>query len=315
MGLTAVFIFLLARVLFNPVPALISSAIWMTYPFALWLTKQPNSEIPFMVVFYGGLALFWYALAHRKTASIYFCCGLLFGFAMLIRPIAIAIALVLSVIVWLVRRELRVSARCLVIAMLLLGTVVAVSPWEAWVYHETGRIIPLSTSGVKGMRDGLTYAVTTKGYREEISVPRDVAGVMNDVLSQADQINSAGQLSSVMAHEFGSHPIAVTKLFLLKLARSWYATDSGRREGLVLLIQLAYLLLFFWAGWKAWKRGGLHKTFVICSLLIVGYFWGMTLLALSILRYIVPAVGILTILIAAGFSQTLRHDSLKPAAE
>ena len=164
------------------------------------------------------------------------------------------------------------------------------------------------------MRDGLTYAVTPKGYREEINVPADVAAVMNDVLRQSE-INSVGQLGSVMAHEFRSHPIAVTKLFLLKVARSWYATDSGRKEWPILLIQLAYFLLFFWAGWKAWKRGGIHRTFVICGLLIVGYFWGMTLLALSILRYMVPVVGILTILIAAGFPRRLHPDLVKPAAE
>ena len=311
MALATLFLFLMARDLFGPMPALISSVIWMTYPFALWLTKQPNSEIPFMAVFYGGLCLFWYALAHRKSAPIYFCCGLLFGFAMLIRPIAIGIALVLSLIIWLVRRELSAGARCLLIAMLLLGNAFAVFPWEAWVYHKTGQVIPLSTSGIRGMRDGLTFAVTSKGYREESDVSPDVAEVMKDILAQADQITSVGQLSSVMAREFQSHPAAVTKLLLLKIARSWYGTDSGRKEWPILLIQLGYFGLFFWAGWKAWKLGGINKTFVLGSLIIVAYFWGMTFLALSILRYMAPAVGLLAVLIAAGFPQRQPAESLK----
>jgi len=313
MALATVFLFLMARDLFGPLPALVSAIIWMTYPFALWLTKQPNSEIPFMAVFYGGLCLFWYALARRKSAPVYFWCGLIFGFAMLIRPIAIGIAVVLSLIIWLVRRELSIGARGLLIAMLLLGNFVAVFPWEAWVYHKTGQVIPLSASGIKGMRDGLTFAVTSKGYREESGVSPDVTEVMKDILAQADQITSVGQLSSVVAREFRSHPTAVTKLFLLKIARSWYGTDSGRKEWPILLIQLGYFVLFSWAGWQGWKRGGINKSFVVGSLLIVVYFWGMTFLALSILRYMAPAVGLLAVLIAAGFPRRVHPESLQLA--
>ncbi|HYJ86777.1 MAG TPA: glycosyltransferase family 39 protein, partial [Pyrinomonadaceae bacterium] len=230
MGLVSVFIFLLTRQLWGVVPALISALMWMTYPFALWLTKQPSSEIPYMVVLYGGLCLFWYALVRRISGGVYFLCGLLFGVAMLIRPAAVGIALVLSVIIWFGRREVSVRLRCLMITMLLLGNLAVVLPWEAWVYAKTGQVILLSTNGARGMRDGLTFAVSSKGYREDINVSPDVARVMEDILAQADQINTVGQVSSAMAREFRSHPAAVAKLSVMKIARSWYGTDSGRRE-------------------------------------------------------------------------------------
>ena len=65
MALTSVLVYLLAQSVWGPLPALISALIWMTYPFALWLTKQQGSEMPFLVVFYGGVYLFWRALLRR----------------------------------------------------------------------------------------------------------------------------------------------------------------------------------------------------------------------------------------------------------
>jgi hypothetical protein len=70
----------------------------MSHPFALWLTKQPNSELPFMVVFYGGLCLFWNALSRHLPARNLFLCGVVFGLALLICSRAIGIGLVLSVL-------------------------------------------------------------------------------------------------------------------------------------------------------------------------------------------------------------------------
>ncbi len=297
MGLSAVLVFFLARLIWGTRAALVSATLWMTYPFALWLTKQPNSEIPFIVVLYAGLLLFWFGLIRRPRArAIYFVCGLLCGSAMLIRPIAIGIGVVLAGIIWIVRRE-DASVRLLPIGLLLLGNLVAVLPWEAYVYSKTGRVLALSTNDVRSLRDGLTFAINPKGYRGESSVSPDVAEVMGNILAEANQILTVGQLGSVVAREFRSHPAAVTKISLLKIARSWYGTDSGRQEWLVLLIQIAYLGLILWSIRWAWIRGGIDRGFAISALLITIYFWGMTILGLSILRYMVPAIGLLFVLV------------------
>jgi hypothetical protein len=103
------------------------------------------------------------------------------------------------------------------------------------------------------------------------------------------------------------------KLLLLKLARSWYGTDSQRFEKPTLFIQLAYLALVAWGIWSAWKPGGLDRVFLIGALLIVGYFWGMTFMALSILRYMVPVIALLFVLVGAGFQVKQQSRSLKPA--
>lgn len=309
LALVSVFVFLLARTLWGRSRAIGAALLCMTYPLSLWLTLQPNTEIPFMVLLYAGLCLFWYALTRRPHANLLFSCGCLFGAAMLIRPIAVGLGLVMSVATWFILREVSRRRRMLLIAMLLMGNLVVVLPWEAFVYYKTGDIVMLSSNGVKSMRDGLTFGLTTKpkAYRET-NVPPDVRMVMEDILSDVNELKTPGDIASIVSREFQSHPIAVTKLFLLKIARSWYGTDSGGRELQILLLQLAYIVPVSWGAWKAWRNGKPSRDFVMFTVLIVLYFWGMTLLAISIVRYMVPVTSLLAILIISGWAHRSDPD-------
>jgi hypothetical protein len=310
MGLVTMFVFLMARMLWGAIAALVSATLWMTYPIGLWLTKQPSSEIPFMVIFYAALALLGYALMRRLPAWVFLLCGFLFGLATMIRPIAVGISLVLAIVVWFARRDIGARARALLIAALFLGNLAAVLPWEGWVLAKTGRVIPLSTNGLKSMRDGLTFGVVTKGYREPADVPTDVAQVMKRIVAEAPKIETTGQLASVMVREFSANPVAVTKLMVIKIARSWYGTDSSRRELLILLFQIAYLTAALWAGVRLWKKGGNYRLFAAGAILIVVYFWGMTILVLSVLRYMVPVMGLLFMMIGGAVSTYTRSQAL-----
>lgn len=308
MALASLFIFLLSRMIWGSLPAFASSFVWITYPFALWLTKQPNSELPFMVVFFGGLLFFWATIKQRWSPAIYLLVGVVFGAAMLIRPIAVGISLVLSLILWLSRREFSRRLRALAIAALLAGNLIAVLPWESWVYMKTGNVIPLSTNGVKSMRDGLTFGVESKGYREGGHLPVQVIQVMHDLETQEVQSNSVGELLIVVWREFRTHPLGMTELLLLKLARSWFATDSERLELPILLVQLAYAGLIIFGVWKAFSSKGIHRQFAVGCLLMVAYFWFMSFATLSILRYMVPAMGILFMIIPAAYPTRLRPE-------
>jgi 4-amino-4-deoxy-L-arabinose transferase-like glycosyltransferase len=277
----------------------------LTYPFVVWLTKQPNSEIPFAVLLYAGLFFLWYGFTRRMRFSTFFGCGLLFGVAMLIRPVAIGIPLVLSLGAWLTLREINRLRRAVLIAALILGSLTAVLPWEAFVYYKTTNVILLSTNGVKSIRDGLTYGVLTKDYRES-TAPADVRQVMSDVSARVGELKTTGDIAALLFREFQSHPLAVTKLLLLKIARSWYGTDTGRRELPILLIQMAYLVPISWGAWRTWKLGDGFRNFVIIALLVVFYFWAMTFLALSIVRYMTPVMGLLMIVMAACYPGATR---------
>jgi F0F1-type ATP synthase membrane subunit c/vacuolar-type H+-ATPase subunit K len=299
MGLTSVFVFMLAQSIWGPRPALVSSLVWMTYPFALWLTKQPNSEIPFQVVFYGGFCLFWYALLCKsRTWPIFFLSGLLVGFATLIRPIGIGVGFIMGAMIWLVRREVTPRLRLFLITVILLGNVVAILPWEVWVYYTTGRVVILSTNGVSVIRQGLTYAVG-RDFPQGAVVPQGIETLMRDFRARNDELQSLGGVVSAITEALRTRPVTVAKLFALKAARSWYGTYTHRHQMPILLIQMLYLIMIFWSSLVTWKQGGITKQMAIGIWLMVLYFWGMTIISWSMLRYMVPVMGLLFVLAPA----------------
>ena len=303
MGLTSVFIFQLTRSVWGILPALISSLVWTTYPVALWYSQEPGTELPFTAIFFGAFCLFWYALLRKSRAwPIYFLIGLLIGFAMLIRPIAIGAGVLMGVILWLFASDVRPRLKLAIIAVMLLGNVVAVAPWEAWMYSKTGKVILLSNGGVPSIRDGLTYAVNNKGFRQPGSVPADVAALMNDIQAEYGELKSLGDIAAIMSKELLIRPVAVVKLFFLKAARSWYGTDSRRLETPLMLLQLIYLALILWATKVSWKLGATARKLTVSVWLIAFYFWGMTIVALSISRYMLPAMGLLFTLLPAVYA-------------
>jgi 4-amino-4-deoxy-L-arabinose transferase-like glycosyltransferase len=305
-GLSAVFIYLLARSVWGVWPALIAPFVWMTYPFALWLTKQPNSETLFLPVFYASIYLFWYALLHKSRAwSLYALAGCLIGLAMLVRPIAIGMGLVLGALLWFAGCNLPRRLRLFLVTMLLLGNLVAILPWEAWVYTTTDRVVTLSGGGSRAVRDGLTFAVVrpSKDYRQIVNVPQDVVALTQDIFVRLDETPSLGHIASVLIEKLQTQPLTVVKLFALKAMRSWYGTDNGRLETPIMLIQTVYFVLILSSSVMLWKRGGIVQRLTLNIWLIVVYFWVMTTLVLSILRYMVPVMGLLFVLVPGAFCQ------------
>ncbi len=269
--------------------------VWASYPFLLWLTKQPNSEIPFMLLFLLSLLATWKGIAVRQ-AWLAFLGGILSGFSMLVRPIGMGVGVLLAALVFgLVKQGLRV--RVLLAACVLAGGLLVIAPWELWVLRQTGEVIPLSTGGPPSMVDGLTFAVNPKNERGKFFlVPRAVLPVMQEVQAQRRELRTTHRLLSLVARLARNKPLETGLLLVTKAARSWYATDSGRLEGPTFIIQIPYLLLSVLAVFLTWKAGASHRQAGLVVGGLVLYFWGMTILVLSILRYMVPAMGLFFLL-------------------
>jgi 4-amino-4-deoxy-L-arabinose transferase-like glycosyltransferase len=308
MGLAASFLFLIARSVWGTLPALISSFVWMTYPFVLWFTKQPNSEIPFLVTLYGGVCLFWFALRRKGEFWLYFFSGIVIGLAMLIRPIAIGIGFLMGIIIWTTLGDIKASSRIFLILTLLLGNLVAILPWQLWMFSNTRKTVLLSSGSVPGIVDGLIFAVNVQEDRQGIPVPNDVETFMHDLRSRQHELKSARSLLSLMLEELKARPKTVLKLLTIKAARSWFGTYSGRFEKVSLLIQAGYLIPLLLGTWKAWKQGGAAKQLTIIVWAFLLYFWGMTIIALSILRYLVPGLGLLIVLVSVFFSKAPKNQ-------
>jgi 4-amino-4-deoxy-L-arabinose transferase-like glycosyltransferase len=304
-GVATVFLSMLARTIWTPRLALLSSLIWITYPPFLWLTKQPNSEIPFLGFFYAGLFAFWQMMQQKRTVMAAFLPGALMGLSMLIRPIAIGVVFAICVAFCLLAKDIRPKSRLLLLAMMLAGTLMTILPWEAWVYLKTGRIIPLSSGSIASVQDGLTFALSPKTYQRTIDVDQDVAELMVvfHAKSERKPISSFKDMVSIQIELLLTQPAVMAKLYALKTVRSWFGTNTGRFETPLLLFQAAYLSLALAGSVAMWRLNGSARRAAILVWLMVLYFWGMTIIALSILRYMVPAMGLLMILVPGSVSK------------
>lgn len=297
-GLSAVLVFALARLVWRPALALVAAGAWLTYPFGLWLTKQPNSEVPFIPILYSALFVFWLAVLRRPRAWwLYLLAGALVGAAMLIRPAALLLGPVLAIVLVLVARDLRLATRLGMAAALLIGAMAVVLPWESAVYRETSEVILLSSGGAITIQDGLTFLAVPKEYRQEVAVAPDVAEMMRRFHDRRPEMESVGGVLRVMLDEAAAAPLTFTKLQLIKAGRSWYGIDSRRFELPVLLIQAVYLGLIVWGSAVAWRLGGSKRCMTVGNWLITGYFWAMTILVVPLLRYMLPVMGLLMVAI------------------
>ena len=306
-GLAALLLYGLARLVWPAWAALAVGAVWAVYPFALWITKQPNSEVPFIPLFFATLLVFWLAVLRRpRVWPLYLLAGALAGAAMLVRPAALGLGVVLAVLVVLLARPVRWPARLGLAALLLLGNALVVAPWLGAAYAATGKIIPLSSGGTVTLKDGLTFLVVEKEYRQDVPVAEDVAELMRAYQSRRAEMTSIGALLGVVLDEARREPLAFLKFTLIKAGRSWYGIDSRTFEGPTLAIQLLYLALilggngvaFFGRGAATPRRDELRHM-LAGNWLIVLTFWIMTMTAVPLLRYMLPLMGPLFIALPA----------------
>ena len=295
--LGAVFHHLTARGWLSPSGALWASALWLSYLPFLWLSKQPNSEMPFLVALF---ATFWCfsAASERRSTVLALVSGGLLGLATLFRPVTLLLGLPL-VLAWLFawaleRKPWVRDGRILMVIALLAGHVLVLTPWELWAHRQTGEWIPVSDGGRLSLLDGLTLAAKPERHGPE--VPADVKALMEQIQEQRRIIRGpVDAVEFMLDHASG---LTLAKMLWVQASRSWYATESLRFEKYLLLYQLPYLLLAVLGLWSLCRAEGRHRAAGLFILLVVLYFWAMTTLVLSILRYMVPAMALLMLAIA-----------------
>ena len=291
MALSCLLVLRVAELVFNQRVATISALLWITYLFNLWLVKQPNTEVPFILLFYSAIWFFLRGINHGRLAS-FVTVGALLGVAALVRPIALFLPFVL-VLLLLLQPSIALGRRFVGAFSIVLMFLIVILPWEIKLKSETNHVVPLSTNGPSSMLDGLTFAAKVGKAGDRAWVPSTVERLAGRVRENQRSLHTVGQVAEFMAVEARKDPLAVIEMGLMKIVRSWYGTNAMWHERPTALIQAFYLLLAIPGIWLAHRRFP-EKRFLILSLLaIVIYFWAMTVMVLSILRYMVPAMGIL----------------------
>lgn len=288
----------IARRLWGNVGGIAAATFWSAYPLHLWLTKQPNSELPFTAFLAASVAVCGIGLIETsRQLWRWFLGGCLLGAAMLVKSIAILLPGVFAGVILMRARALSFATRALVCGAFGLGVAVVVVPWEVWVKQHAGVVVPLSAGGSAAMKDGFTFGIDKRDYRQGNTVPADVAAFMRAIYVQ--RTPTSGDVLRAVGRQIQERPKAAIKLVGIKLARAWYGTDSERMEGYILAIQLAYVSILLLATSRAWRMGPEARNISVMLWGLVAYFWGMNLLSLPLARYMTPAIGLLSILVPA----------------
>lgn len=313
LALCSLLVFLIGEIVFNQRIALIGSLLWITYPFNLWLTKQPNSEIPFVFLLLLAIYLFIYAL-NKNRLWVIFVVGLLLALTALIRPVSILLIGVFILIILFYSR-FSIYLRVVSIVLITAGYVITLIPWEYGVYKETGEIIPLSKGGTPSVIDGLQYAFRDKFEKGQYDMPEDTLDFMVRMREKNDELETTGQVLGYVVQEFKKDPGTVVKLYATKIARSWYATSELWYENYILPIQIFYLFLGVTGIIMSLKFYRQKIIYVLLFVMTIMYFWAMTVLVVSILRYMMPVMGLVLIFSAIPIDRVLRGFRLTEAAE
>jgi len=132
--------------------------------------------------------------------------------------------------------------------------------------------------------------------------------VVNEAITrqQEGKLDTPAELVAFLGDQLYRNPLGVLELVWTKAHRAWYGTDAQHREEwIALFVQTVYLLLSLWGGWLLWRCRGTQREWLVLVAAVVLYFWGMTVLVLSIVRYMIPAMGLLFPSIALALEKAL----------
>jgi len=90
-------------------------------------------------------------------------------------------------------------------------------------------------------------------------------------------------------------PVALAKLYAVKIVRTWYLSDSGRWDRWILILHAPWWILAL-AGAARWWRRAPGSPALLLVLLVIGYMWGVSALVSGLARYMAPVYGLLGLL-------------------
>lgn len=305
-ALSVMLVYAIALSVFGGRIALVSGLLWATYPFFLWLSKQPNSETPFLVFFLATIysfVAFWPEHVRPEWPAVR--TGILAGLTSLVRPASILLSFILAALLVYGRRDLRFSRRAIAALLLLAGNVAAVMPWEIWVWQQKGRWILLSQGSPVGLIEGMNFALGARGSGVPLRISPNIRELMTEASAHPERISTIGGVVRFLLEKARHDPATVLEFLLFKARRAWYGTQAQWLESWTAAIQALYLCIILAGAVIALRWRGPPFHYALLALLCTGYIWAMSLVVVPLLRYMIPAMSLLMVLAAVCINRLL----------
>ncbi len=310
----AAMIAMVAFEIFGARVALLACFFWSTYPFHLWLSKQPSGEPLICILLAAAVLAFLRWSSHGRAAALWgSICGIVVALAVLTKPFNIALAAVFIVLAWVCDVQCTRVKRALFSASLVIAFALTILPWGVWACRAAGRFIPLCTNDTASLIDGLTFGVGRNRIQNHPILPAQVEEVSNDFVAHRRDFRSNGEVLELLLVHTKQSPSHVALLFLTKAMGSWYGNDSHHHERWAALIQLFYIPFFVLGAWLTRAGGRQYRNFLLVACGITLYYWAMTtFVALPIVRYMLPAISLLMVFAAYALDMLVEACGWRP---
>ena len=308
-ALSSLFIFILLRMFFTFKHCYLASLIWSIYPFNLWFSKQPCSEVLFTLLLI--LSIYYFLKHLERNHFVYL---ILYSFtislSIFIRSIAIFLPFIfLFIYIYKIKILNNLKPKKINLIFTILLPYLIISPWILFISIENQKFIPMTDSGNTMIISSLSHLVEKNPNNNHVA-PKDVRNMINETLKDFKSSDSnEHEILKIINYSLFNYPIESAKLFLIKFARSFYATYSKRDENKIFYIQFFYLLTII-SGLIISKS--IKSLYSIFSILFLFYSITICIITFPILRYIVPSMGFLSIFSAIFFEKifTTLKDSI-----
>jgi len=318
LGFSSILLFFIGRQIWGNKHILALPFVWMTCPFTLWFLNQPYSEMPYFVLFFGSLllAIVSYGKTGGRQYMFAFAVGAATALAMMVRPIGIGLPVVYFMVFLLTVRKFQLERQVKYFAAMIFGVLVVIVPWSTIVYDKTGPFIFLTDGQLarNSVIAGVTFATQGKDHREELRLPPrvrvllreieqmltthpDESAVANSGLVRRVESLNAKELFYRIVKIYWKSPVASLQFMGIKFVRSWYGTYSHRHELLAAGLQMVYLGLVLLSVVRSIAYGILPKYVLVLVLSVTLYYWSMSVFFEPLVRYMVPALGMLFVLL------------------
>jgi hypothetical protein len=225
--------------------------------------------------------------------------GLFIGISALIKPITIALPLVIAGIACICAIPCRSWQRALFSFSVIIAYLLLISPWELWARSISGAWIPLCTNGPNVLIDGVTLGAV-RGL-DPGWIPPGAHAITQDAVSHYSGLKSTRSIISFLFGKIRKEPIGIAELVLTKAARTWYGSESRTFEIWVLAVQTLYLPFALFGAWVMSAGDRQQRNFLLITTAITLYFWAMTtFVGLPLLRYLVAPISLILIFAAVG---------------
>ena len=290
---TSICLLWFGALLSNVIAGGIAGLAWSLYPPAIvmstWMTQEPI----FTTMLAASLAMVVATLLTKKSTLVTSLgAGLLMGLATMIRatPLLIPVVLIPG---WFVKRKLADGL------VFVCGMLLFVVPWtirNAIVLHDripvaigTGSVFLYGTDEDQVHRpetkETFVGAMAEEGTRHGIYKPYP------EYESAIDHwLFSLGMMR--YQERWHTRPLSFIGLYMNKLLRLWYATDSATPKA-QLLLGFCSILVVPLGLWQIWRWRKINQVFFLTIGGVMVYFIGMHTVLLPLIRYMLPIYPLL----------------------